>query len=114
MLCLLVYSFFSSNNDKAEAGDITVGPGGETVVVITDRGYKPQNLTVKTGSQVKWVNGGQRAHFVTFKLDYSLENISVIDQNLDPKESLTFKFEKAGKFAYFDKNDRLTGTIEVQ
>ncbi len=114
-LSLLLYLFFSGSLNKAEAGQIVPDTqNGEVIVVVGESGFKPKNIVLPVGMQVKWVNSGKSNHSVAFGLESSLENLTRLNQNLEPGESVTFKFEKRGSFRYFDINTSNDARIEVK
>lgn len=113
-LFILLYAYFSTSNDKTEASTVQETSNGDLIVVVDDKGFRPQTIKVSNGSTVKWVNRGGSVHSVTFGVGASLENLTHVDQVLNPVETLTFKFEKPGSFNYYDKNSGFTGVVEVK
>lgn len=113
-LFILLYAFFSTSNDKTEASSVQEISNGDSVVVVDDKGFRPQIEKVSVGATVKWVNRGAGVHAVTFGVNASLENLTHVDQILNPTETLTFKFEKPGSFNYYDKNSGFNGVVEVK
>lgn len=113
-LSILLYAFFSTSNDKTEASTVQETSDGNLVVVIDDKGFKPQTEKIAVGESIKWVNRGVADRSITFGVNSSLENLTHVDQVLKPVETLTFKFEKSGSFNYYDKNSGFAGIIEVK
>lgn len=114
-LAFLVYVLLSAQNNKAEASSIeNISKNGEVEVSISDKGFVPQNISVASGVQVRWKNNGVDTHTVTFSYGASLDSVVRLDQELKVSETVTFKFEKAGTFHYFDKITGLGGSIEVK
>ncbi len=116
-LSFALYAFFSGGNEKIEAGNLkadSTTKNGEIVIVVSEKGFKPNNLSVKPGSQVKWINEGVQTHSISFRLSTNIENMSAVDQKINSGESMTFKFEKPGDFAYFDRSSIASGRIEVK
>jgi plastocyanin len=71
--------------------------------------FDPATLEIKVGDTVVWTNSDDRDHTVngpdgTFKSD-----------NLKPGAAYTYKFTKAGRFAYScSYHPRMKGTITVK
>lgn len=107
------YLFLSSSEEKIEASESLSTVAGEPIIVVTETGFKPKNVTVKQGTQVTWINEDVEAHRIAFRLGSTLENLTHLDQELKQGESLTFKFEFSGKFSYLDKNSSFEGTVTV-
>lgn len=114
VLLVVVYLFFSSNDERIEASDAGVVRDGVAVVYISHKGFKPQDLIVGHGTQVKWINNDEKPHRVAFRLGSSIENLTHLDQELKNGESVSFMFEKAGVFSYFDKNGNFGGQVKVE
>lgn len=113
-LSILLYAFFSTGDSKIEANDSIAGLRGEVVIFINDKAFNPQVTTVRSGTIVKWINNGAMPHSVTFGLNSSLENVTVVNQILAPSESLSYKFEKVGHFNFYDKNAAFSGSVDVR
>ena len=114
VLFIFLYAFFSTTNDKTEASTSQESVNGESVVVVDDRGFRPQVTKITVGTPVKWVNKGGSEHRVTFGVNASLENLNHIDQVLKPSEALTYKFERMGNFNFYDKSSGFSGVVEVK
>src|SRR5215212_6245409 len=68
--------------------------GKTTTVSIKNFAFNPPNATVAPGTTVTWVNNDQTAHTVT-------ANDGAFDSGtLQPGQSYSFKFDKAGTYAY--------------
>jgi plastocyanin len=76
---------------------------------IVDFGFTPAVLTVTVGTTVTWSNTGQVAHTVT-------ANAGAFDSGtLPPGATFSFRFTKAGTFAYHCAiHPFMTGTVVVQ
>lgn len=63
-------------------------------VDIKDMSFSPDSMTVKVGTKVTWTNNDTVPHTVT-------SNINEFDsKTLQPGESFSFTFKKAGTFPY--------------
>jgi len=88
----------------------------ENVVTIKSSGFSPQNLTIKAGETVTWINNDTVDHTVNSAVHpthllYPPLNLGVIKPG--DKKSLTFP--DAGTYKYHDHlNPSLTGSVTVQ
>jgi plastocyanin len=87
----------------------TAGAQGKTTTVsIKNFAFNPPNATVSAGTTVTWVNNDQTAHTVT-------ANDGAFDSGtLQPGKSYSFKFDKAGTYAYHcNIHPDMTATVTV-
>jgi plastocyanin len=87
----------------------TAGAQGKTTTVsIKNFAFNPPNATVAPGTTVTWVNNDQTAHTVT-------ANDGAFDSGtLQPGQSYSFKFDKAGTYAYHcNIHHDMTATVTV-
>jgi plastocyanin len=84
--------------------------GGQTVtVVMTNRAYDPQQVTVKVGDTVTWVNQDAPQH------DVVADNGEFKSQLFDKGQSFSYTFTKAGTYPYHCSiHPGMTGTVIVQ
>lgn len=88
----------------------------KNVVNILSSGFSPQNITVKAGESVTWMNTDNVDHTVNSAvhpthLVYPPLNLGVIK----PSESKSLAFPTAGTYKYHDHlNPSLTGSVTVQ
>jgi plastocyanin len=84
--------------------------GGQTVsVVMTNRTYDPQEVTVKVGDTVTWVNEDAPKH------DVVADNGEFKSQLFDKGQSFSYTFTKAGTYPYHCSiHPGMTGTVIVQ
>ena len=68
--------------------------GNQQTVSIRDFLFEPSQLTVESGTTVRWVNEGNTPHTVTAN-DGSFDS-----GTLNPGQSSTFTFERPGTFSY--------------
>jgi plastocyanin len=88
---------------------LTAGAQGKTTTVsIKNFAFNPPNATVAPGTTVTWVNNDQTAHTVT-------ANDGAFDSGtLQPGQSYSFKFDKAGTYAYHcNIHPDMTATVTV-
>ncbi len=90
--------------------------GRETVVNITELGFAPKTVTVKTGGTITWVNTDKVNHTVNSDVHpthllYPFLNLGAIA----PGDKKSLVVTKTGTFTYHDHlNPSLTGTIIAQ
>lgn len=88
----------------------------KNVITIGDTGFLPQNITIKVGETVTWVNTDTANHTVDSASHpahtaYPQLNLGIIK----PGTKASLSFPKAGTYKYHDHlNPSLTGTITVQ
>ena len=87
----------------------TAGAQGKTTTVsIKNFAFNPANATVAPGTTVTWVNNDQTAHTVT------ANNGAFDSGTLQPGKSYSFKFDKAGTYAYHcNIHPYMTATVTV-
>jgi plastocyanin len=92
-------------------GSTTAGAaGGQTItVVMTNRAYDPQQVTLKVGDTVTWVNQDAPQH------DVVANNGEFKSQLFDKGQSFSYTFTKAGTYPYHCSiHPGMTGTVIVQ
>jgi plastocyanin len=79
---------------------------GSAGVQITKAGFVPQNVSVQSGDSVTWTNADTAHHGV--KVGGNPCSLS-----LDPAQSGSCAFPKAGTFKYSDPDSKFTGSVTV-
>ena len=116
---ITIYSIQSSKPNVQPVGNNSTNPaiannspnGTSTppTVNIQNMAFNPNNLTVKSGTNVQWINNDNRQHQVMSDTGAFQSNV------LNPGDSYNFYFAKAGIYGYHDPlNPTITGTITVQ
>lgn len=89
----------------------------KNVVKISSSGFAPQNITIKVGESVTWVNEDSEDHQVqsavhpTHQLYPPLNSVGLIKSG----EKKSLSFPEAGTYKYHDHlNPSLTGSVTVQ
>ncbi len=88
----------------------------ETAVTVSATGFSPQNVTIKAGGSVTWMNSDSANHQVNSDphpthTAYSPLNIGL----LKPGDKKSLTFPTPGTYKYHDHlNPSSTGTITVQ
>ena len=83
--------------------------GSEVQVIMTNRSYDPETLTIKVGDTVTWVNEDAPQH------DVVADNGEFKSDLFDKGQSFSFTFGKAGTYPYHCSiHPGMTGTVIVQ
>lgn len=96
-----------------EAGSVTAPAAGEVLVELRDYRFIPEEVTVKVGTTVRWVNMEKRQfHNIWFR--------GLDDEGREyffPEESRTRTFDKPGTYPYIcephDESHRMHGVVHV-
>jgi len=87
----------------------TTAAGKGPQVIMTNRAYDPQEITVKVGDTVTWVNQDAPKH------DVVADNGEFKSSLFDKGQSFSFTFTKAGTYPYHCSiHPGMTGTVVVQ
>lgn len=116
-LCILGLSIYVSNipNNIEANGDTKNINSKEKMVIISEKGFIPQNIIISAGDQVTWKNSDDGAHQVVSSLYSTLDNLSQLNEKLEEGESVSVVFERQGVFHYFDKlNPQFSGEVTVK
>jgi plastocyanin len=101
LLPLVLFALLAVGASASSAATVTVS--------ISKTGFTPKAVTVRPGDAVTWTNTDTAAHRVV-----SDHNAFPASPVLQPGQSYSFTFTKAGKYAYRDAdNPRLKGTVTV-
>ncbi len=80
-----------------------------TEVRIDNFTFNPQQIAVKTGDTVTWINNDDIPHTVTSK------TLAFRSKALDSDDTFSFTFTTPGSYAYFcSLHPHMTGTIVVE
>lgn len=82
-------------------------------VQITDSGFIPETVTIKPGESITWVNTDMAAHEVAANpAQEGFDTVAPLGRN----QSVTFTFDKAGRYTYHDplNPDKLKATVIVE
>ncbi len=83
--------------------------GGVAQVIMTNRAYDPQEITVKVGDTVTWVNQDAPKH------DVVADNGEFKSSLFDKGQSFSFTFTAPGTYPYHCSiHPGMTGTVIVQ
>lgn len=122
--CNLYKKSSSTNNqNQAQTGASSPQPavaGQGVVITLTDNGFEPENLTVKTGQIITWVNNtsgkvqiGSDPHPV-HTTNQELTNGEFVT-DLEPGASVNVTLNKVGAWGFHDHlNPSVKGKVTVQ
>ncbi len=80
-----------------------------TTISIQNMTFNPNQITIKSGTNIQWVNNDNVQHQI------SSDNGAFQSNTLNPGDSYNFFFAKTGIYGYHDAlNPTITGTIIVQ
>jgi plastocyanin len=109
---LALVFFFMNREDSTKV----VSFDGDAVITISEDTYTPQNIKIKKGAKVTFVNNSGELRWPASDLHPS----HLIFPEFDPRQpvengkSWEFKFEKEGTWGYHDHlAPYITGTIDV-
>jgi plastocyanin len=87
-------------------------PTGNAVLIsLAEHYFDPSLVKVKVGTKVTWRNFGQQAHNVQAR------DNSFSSPMMDPGDTFSFTFTKAGKFPYYcvpHNGDGMFGEVDVE
>ena len=99
----------SSTTATTAGATVTSATGNGVQVIMTNRSYQPQSLTVKVGTTVTWVNQDAPQH------DVVADNGEFKSTLFDKGGSFSFTFTKAGTYPYHCSiHPGMVGTVVVQ
>jgi len=90
-------------------------PASDNIITIKKLSLTPQDLTIKTGGQVFWVNADSSDDPAMYNPTHRISILNVKDgQLIAPGTSWSWTFPKAGVYYYSDLiHTNLKGTITV-
>jgi len=84
-----------TEKDTAEAAGTTAASTEENQIIIESNMFKPDNLTVKVGATVTWINNDSYSHTV-------VDNGGAFEsETLRNGDKFSFTFDKEGTYDYF-------------
>ncbi len=90
--------------------DASTGNAKENKIEIKDFAFNPQNITVKSGEKITWINRDEEPHTVV-----SVEKQFKKSSALDTDQDFTIVAGAPGTYSYFcSVHPKMTGTIVVQ
>ena len=108
LLCgISSFSLVAFAGDMKDTGS---NGAGETKIEIKDFAFNPQNITVKSGEKITWINRDEEPHTVV-----SVEKQFKKSTALDTDQEFTVVAGSPGTYSYFcSVHPKMTGTIVVQ
>jgi plastocyanin len=93
----------------AAVAGLSPAQAAETEVKIDNFTFNPQQITVKAGTTVTWVNHDDIPHTVTSK------TMAFRSKAMDTDDKFSFTFATAGSYPYFCAlHPHMTGSIVVE
>ena len=87
----------------------SAGGGSEVEVIMTNRSYDPETVTIKVGDTVTWVNEDAPQH------DVVADNGEFKSDLFDEGQTFSFTFTQAGTYPYHCSiHPGMTGTVIVE
>lgn len=105
-----------SESTAAATEEVTI-QANQNAVTITSAGFSPQEITVKVGESVTWVNAGSEDHQVNsapHPIHTAYTPLNTVGL-LKPGDKQSLTFPTAGTYKYHDHlNPSLFGSVTVQ
>lgn len=118
ILAVLAAVLLVRNNNKSNTSSTEpVDTQPTAYVSITDTGFVPATLKIKSGSNVVWTNNGVNGHWVITGPHSSHDSLKGLDSKakLPTNGTYTYQFTTAGTYNYHDETDPThNGTIIVE
>jgi len=103
-------SGFSLFAVAGEMKDASTGNAKENKIEIKDFAFNPQNITVKSGEKITWINRDEEPHTIV-----SVEKQFKKSSALDTDQEFTVVAGSPGTYSYFcSVHPKMTGTIIVK
>jgi plastocyanin len=108
LLCNFLFMFSGCQNSADNSAKTQASSAKIEVVTIKDFAFGPQNLEIKAGDEVNWVNGDSATHSVILNGEFDSGAIK-------PGSSFNHRFEKAGRYEYkCSIHPTMIGVIDVK
>lgn len=105
----LAYVYGPQTSDNS--GDEAVEPGPNTIIMSHDK-FNPNNITVKAGSTVTWIN---KDWYIYYTIISDSPNATYQSTLLKNGDSFTYTFTTPGIYSYHSKGKPdIKGTVTVQ
>ena len=102
-------SSFSLFAVAGEMKDASTGNAGQNKIEIKDFAFNPQNITVKSGEKITWINRDEEPHTVV-----SVGKKFQRSPGLDTDQEFSIIAGAPGTYEYFcSVHPKMTGTIVV-
>lgn len=98
-----------NNSSNQSIGNNSSNMTTATTITIQNETFNPNKITIKSGTNVQWINNDNTQHQIMSDSGAFQSNI------LNYGDSYNFFFDKTGIYGYHDAlNSTITGTIIVQ
>lgn len=92
-------------------------PDVAATVILSDQGFAPQTITIRSGESVTWINNSSDRMLVASDPHPAHTDLPGFDQGTiaNPGSSWTYRFNSVGTHTYHDHiNPNLVGTVIVE
>ena len=104
-----VQTGMNNSTNQSMGNNSTNMTSAATTISIQNMTFNPNKITIKSGTNIQWVNNDNVQHQIVSDSGAFQSNI------LNPGDSYNFFFDKTGIYGYHDAlNSTVTGTIIVQ
>ena len=104
-----VQTGINNSTNQSMGNNSTNMTSAATTISIQNMTFNPNKITIKSGTNIQWVNNDNVQHQIVSDSGAFQSNI------LNPGDSYNFFFDKTGIYGYHDAlNSTVTGTIIVQ
>ena len=104
-----VQTGMNNSTNQSMGNNSTNTTSAATTISIQNMTFNPNQITIKSGTNIQWVNNDNVQHQI------SSDNGAFQSNTLNPGDSYNFFFAKTGIYGYHDAlNPTITGTIIVQ
>lgn len=104
-----VQTGMNNSTNQSLGNNSSNGTLNPNMISIQNMTFNPNNLTVKSGTNVQWINNDNMQHQIVSDSGAFQSTV------LNPGDGYTFYFAKSGIYGYHDAlNSTITGTITVQ
>lgn len=115
---IVLVSIYALQTGPKKVSSGTIEPTGEPAIVIvrTNDGYEPKNVTIKKGDIVMWKNESSDYHWPASDLHPTHGIYPEFDplRPIAPGDTWKFKFDKVGKWNFHDHiRANKVGTVTV-
>lgn len=90
----------SADDEATRSAELALSapPATEERVIVRDRAFEPNELTVTVGTTVTWVNQDELGHTITHGTAGAPANDAAFDVPLSAEQTVSYTFEEAGTY----------------
>ncbi len=88
--------------------------GNQVTVEMLDEAFIPQDIVIKSGTTVRWINSDMHHHTVTSGIRDSEDAGDLFDMQVEANQEFSYTFQIAGTYPYFCRiHPGMNGTVTV-